>query len=524
PAIDYGRCCWCALCVDICPTGSIALSREYIHISSDLDTFFILPDPNGMHGFGFPEGWAKSRESDFLDLKRQPMPMLPPEERIQSFAEIALGYDDETAVLEASRCIQCGMCHDACPTHMDAPQYIRAIWEGEMEEAVRWIYRTNPFAHVCGRVCTHRCETACSIGRRGEPIAIRYLKRVPMDRVPHQRVIDIAAEGKAERRPGRVAVIGAGPAGLTAAFDLAKSGVEVVVFEGMPEPGGMPRYGIPVYRLPRERLRDDIDVIEKMGVEIRSNTWVGKDVTMEALERDFNAVILAAGLFEGRSTRIPGTDHPRVMRAVAFLRKVWAGEPFEVPKSLVVIGGGNVAMDVARTAARLQMQRYGAVQVDVVALEDRDHMLADPEEIQEAEEEGVRIHPSRGPKQCLIEEGALKGLETVRCLSVFDEQGRFHPKYDESDVRVFEAEMVVEAVGQMAKLDFLGEDIIEKLEWVRGRPKVDEEGRTALPWLWAAGDVVEGPDVIHAVAGGHRVAKSILRHVVEVEHGKEARP
>lgn len=221
PAIDYGRCCWCALCVDICPTSAISLSREYVHICTqeEIDSYFILPNETGIQGEFYGQGWQKSADSDLLDLERQPMAEIEPAVRIDNFDEIVNGYTDQQALIEASRCVQCGMCHDACPTHMDAPEYIRAIWQGKPEEAVRWIYKSNPFSHVCGRVCTHRCEDACSIGRRGHPVSIRWLKRYAMDSVDHQRVKEIAAEGKVSYLSGhRIAVIGAGPAGLTAAY------------------------------------------------------------------------------------------------------------------------------------------------------------------------------------------------------------------------------------------------------------------------------------------------------------------
>ena len=513
PAIDYGRCCWCGLCVDICPTGSLALTREYVHTcrENELDSYFVLPDPNGIHDTFFPKGWAKSDDADLVDLERQPMGELESGERIQSFAEIVAGYSDQQALLEASRCVQCGMCHDACPTHMHAPEYIRAIWEGNPEEAVRQMYRTNPFSHVCGRVCTHRCETACSIGRRGEPVAIRWLKRYAMDAVSDQRVREIAAEGKVDYLTGRkVAIIGAGPAGLTAAFDLVKRGHEVTVFEALEKPGGMTRYGIPEYRLPYDRLDADIGVITSLGVEIRCNTRVGKDVTMEQLREGYDAVLIALGLQMGRSTRIPGSDHPRVRRSVELLRMITEGEKFDIPRSAVVIGGGNVAMDIARSLARLQRQVYDQVRVTVTALEDFDHFLADPEEVKEAREEGVEILDSRGPKACVVDEqGELQGLTTLGVLSIFDDQGRFAPRYDEADERFHPGEMVVEAIGQMADTSLLGDALTEQLAWNRGRLRVDEAGRTSLPWLWAAGDMVNGPDVVHAVADGHRVAASI---------------
>ncbi len=511
PAIDYGRCCWCGLCVDICPSGSLALSREYVHVDTKLDSFFILPDEKGLHGLGFEKGWSKSADSDLLDLERKQMPEKAPEVRNDSFVEIVEGFEDQTALFEASRCIQCGMCHDACPTHMNAPEYIRAIWAGDLEEAVRQIYRTNPLASVCGRVCTHRCEDACSIGRRGDAVSIRWLKRYAMDSVSHEQVKRIAKEGCLTEASGkRVAIIGSGPAGLTAAYDLARQGHGVTIFEAYGEPGGMMRWGIPEYRLPYNRLDEDIDVIKDMGVEIRCNTRVGVDVTMQSVQDGYDAVMVATGLHGGRSTRVPGTDHPNVRSAIELLAEVTEGTLKNVPRSVVVIGGGNVAFDIARSLTRLQRQQYKAVNVTLIALEPDNKMLADPVEVIEAEEENIVRYNSRGPKCCVIENDQLKGLETVRCVSIFDEQGRFHPKYDDNDVILHEAEMVIEAIGQAAQLDYLGEAITEKLEWDRrGRPVIDAQGRTSLPWLWAAGDVVEGPDVIHAVAGGHRVAASI---------------
>jgi glutamate synthase (NADPH/NADH) small chain len=506
--------------VDLCPTGSIALSREYVHtcLDADLDSYFVLPDAKGIHGVPFPEGWAKSPDSDMVAMERQPMSELAPEIRIGGFDEIVAGYDANQAIIEASRCVQCGMCHDACPTRMNAPEYIRAIWQGDPEEAVRQIYRTNPFAHTCGRVCTHRCEDACSVGRRGTPIAIRWLKRYAMDAVPQERVREIVGE----LRPGyitgkRVAVVGAGPAGLTAAFDLARAGHDVTVLEAQAEAGGMTRYGIPDYRLPGGALDRDLDVIASLGVKTRYNTRVGVDVTLDGLRADYDAVLIAVGLWMGRSTRVPGSEHPDVHRAVDLLRRVAAGEEIPVPASAVVIGGGNVAMDIARTLARLQRRRYGRVRITLTALEDRAHFLADAEEVEEAQEEGVVIHDAQGPQQILVEDGRIAGLKTWKVLSIFDEHGRFAPKYDDGQDLTHEGEMVVEAIGQAADVALLGTDLTEALEWNRGRLKVDDAGRTSEDWLWAAGDMVRGPDVVSAVADGHRVAASIDAYLASKE-------
>lgn len=511
PAIDYGRCCWCALCVDLCPTGSISLSREYVHTCTDeqLSSYFMLPDPKGIHEKHFGEGWCKTAENDLVDPNRQAMGERSPDARIGNFDEIVHGYDKQQAILEASRCVQCGMCHDACPTQMDAPEYIRAIWQDDLEEAVRQIYKTNPFAHTCGRVCTHRCETACSIGKRGEPIAIRWLKRYAMDAFSPEQVKDIVGTPKAAPSDHKVAIVGAGPAGLTTAYDLARRGHQVTVFEGLGRAGGMPRYGIPAYRLPYERLDADIAVIEAMGVEIRCNTLIGRDIALEELREQHDAVMLSLGLQLGRSTRIPGADHPDVRKAVEVLRTITNEAPFKVPRSAVVIGGGNVAMDAARSLARLQRQTFGEVQVTVCALEDFDHFLADADEVRESAEEGIEILDSRGPQACIVQDGRLVGLSTLRVVSIFDERQRFAPRYDESDRQVHPGEMVVEAIGQMTDTDLLGEALTEALTWHRGRLQVDADGRTSQPWLWCGGDMVHGPDVVHAVADGHRAARSI---------------
>ncbi|TCJ18930.1 4Fe-4S dicluster domain-containing protein [Parasulfuritortus cantonensis] len=515
PAIDYGRCCWCALCVDLCPTGSITLSREYVHTCTDdqLSSYFILPDPKGIHGQFLGQGWRKEADNDLVDHARQAMGEMTPAARIGNFAEMVNGYDRQQAILEASRCVQCGMCHDACPTHMHAPEYIRAIWQDDVEEAVRQIYRTNPFAHTCGRVCTHKCEDACSIGHTGEPIAIRWLKRYAMDSLAPERVAAIVAEqGKAAPSGRRVAIVGAGPAGLTAAFDLAMAGHRVIVYEALAQAGGMTRYGIPDYRLPQAMLDRDVAVITGLGVEIRYGVRIGTDVSMAELRRDHDAVLLAIGLQYGRSTRIPGSEHADVYRAVDLLREVSAGNPLDVPKQVLVIGGGNVAMDIARSLARLQKIRYGEVGVTVTALQALGEFPADREEIVEAGEEDIVILPSRGPQNVAIEDGKVIGLRTAAVVSLRDAEGRFAPTYDLDDVQFHPGSWVIEAIGQLSDAEaVLGSEVSEQVEWRRGRLATDANGRTSAPWLWTAGDVANGPDVVHAVADGHRVAADMHR-------------
>ena len=521
PAIDYGRCCWCALCVDICPTGAIELSREYVHVcdGDQTDSYFVLPQAKGMHGTEQKKGWVKDSVSDLLERQRQPMSEMDASERIGGFDEIVAGFTKEQAEIAASRCVQCGMCHDARPAHMHAPEYIRSIYEGKLEQAVEWMYETNPFSHVCGRVCTHRCETACSLAQaNSQPIAIRWLKRYAMDAVSKTKVKKIARKNKAKKKTGKkIAIIGAGPAGLTAAFDLVKKGHKVVVYEALPKAGGMTRYGIPNYRLPEDMLDQDIEVIESVGVKIECNTRIGKDLSMDQLQQDNDAVLIAIGLQDGRSTRIPGSEHKNVVKAVDILRQIPLQDAFDIPASAVVIGGGNVAMDIARSLARLQKQQYGKVNVTVSALEKLgDTFLADPEEVRESLEEGVHILDARGPRECVIDvEGKLNCLLTVGVESIFDENGRFAPKYDEQDSQYHEAEMIVEAIGQMSDVSILGDELTEALEWNRGRIQTNDSGHTAVDWLWSAGDMVTGPDVIHAVADGHKVANDIDQYLTK---------
>ena len=272
----------------------------------------------------------------------------------------------------------------------------------------------------------------------------------------------------------------------------------------------MTRYGIPEYRLPYDALDRDIGVIEAMGVEIRTNCRIGKDIQMEELKAEYDAVILAIGLHLGRSTRVPGTNGPGVETAVDLLRRITEGEEVPVPEQAVVIGGGNVAMDIARSMARLQKVKYGKVGITLTALEDIDHFLADAEEIKESREEGIEIFDARGPQEVLRDEdGNVTGLRTWNVTSIFDEQGRFAPAYDQSDERIHAGTMVIEAIGQAADTSLLGDALTEALEWNRGRIRIDDMFQTSEPWLFAAGDAVKGPDVINAVADGHKVAASV---------------
>jgi formate dehydrogenase (NADP+) beta subunit len=443
-------------------------------------------------------------------------------------------------------------CMQACPVHTQAGRYVSLIADGRYEEAYRYARSPNPFASICGRVCGHPCETACRRGKFDSAISIRALKRFLTERYgPESRnPIDVFPERPAVTRPERVAVIGSGPAGLSAAHDLALLGYAVTVFEGAPVPGGMLHLGIPEYRLPRDVLQAQIREILDLGPELRVNTRLGKDFTIEGLRKQgYKAILLAFGLHRSRDLSIPGNDLDGVVKGVDFLLNVNLGYRFQIGKKVVVIGGGNVAIDVARSALRAQQRltlealsssllpdslseselsvamkelmdvsraalRMGAREVHLVCLESREEMPAFEEEVEEGMEEGLKIHPSLGPKQFLGAKGKLTGLETIRCTSVFDVNHRFNPVFEPGSESVISCDTAILAIGQTSDLSFLPAEL--GVETTRqGILKVDPETlMTTAPGIFAAGDIAFGPRlIISAVADGKRAAEGIDRYL-----------
>lgn len=431
-------------------------------------------------------------------------------------------------------------CMAACPVHTEAGRYVALIEEGRYKEAYHVARRPNPFASICGRICAAPCEPACRRGKLDQPIAIRALKRFVCERYGVESMVDLdklkEVFGRTVKKNAiKVAVIGAGPAGLSCAHDLALLGYEVTVFEAQSVAGGMLRLGVPEYRLPRELIRLEINTILSLGVELKLNSAIGRDFTISDLKkRGYKAIFVGIGAHKSRDLTIPGVELDGVFRAVDFLLNVNLGYRVELGKKVVVIGGGNVAIDVARTAARQEKVevghvteiaealdvarsavRFGAKEVHMVCLEDWHEMPSTKDEIAEALEEHIQIHPRKGPSEILGRDGKVVGFETIDCVSVFDEQRRFNPKFEPGTEQTIEADTVIMAIGQTSDLSWIRpEDGIEITP--RNTIKVDHTTlATSAPGIFAGGDVSFGPrNAIDAIANGKKAAQSIHKYIM----------
>jgi len=390
-------------------------------------------------------------------------------------------------------------CRSTCPAGVDIPRYIRLVSEGKLDDAFAVLKESLPlFSRSLGRICLRPCELVCRRGEVNEPIAICDLKWYITDNGSSEGMKAGDATGK------KVAVIGGGPAGLTASYYLARVGHGVTIFESDAELGGMQRLGIPKYRLPMDVIDEDLKDLEGLGIEVIANTTVGQDVQFNEIVDGHDAVFIATGAPLSRKLDLSGTDSADVLWGLDFLKAVNKGEEVSVKESVVVIGGGNVAIDVAMTARRL-----GAQSVELTCLESREIMPASEREVDEAEEEGIKVNCCWGPDLIISEDGKVKGIELKSCTSVFDADGKFAPTYDESSKECIDCDTVIMAIGQATDLGFLGEP--SAIEVRGGMIKCDPETLvTSNPKVFGGGDAVKMPgSVVDAIAAGRKAASSI---------------
>ncbi len=472
------NCVACGRCVEYCPAGAVKLGQKLCKKDGSEVTYPKQPLPSEVK-WG-PHMWTE----DYRDKNRINC------------------YDTGTAP-----------CKTACPAHIAVQGYLKMAAQGRYQDALALIKKENPFPAVCGHVCNRRCEDACTRGTIDEAIAIDEVKRFIAEQdlkaetryVPKKVVPSLKGEFTE-----KIAIIGGGPAGLSCAFYLAEKGYRPTVFEKNPKAGGMLVYGIPSFKLEKDVVQAEIDIIKEMGVEIKTGIEVGTDITLDELRaQGYRAFYIAIGCQGGRSAGIPGEDAKGVMTAVDFLRTVGEDESYQVAGRTVVIGGGNVAIDVARTSGRC-----GSQSVSMYCLEDRDIMPASREEVEEAEEEGVTVCCGWGPKEILVENGRVKGVVFKKCLSVNDKDGRFNPQYDENDTITVECENVFLSIGQ----SIVWKELLKgsKVELGRGNGAVADPltYQTAEPDIFVGGDVYTGPKfAIDAIAAGKEGAVSIHRFV-----------
>lgn len=404
-------------------------------------------------------------------------------------------------------------CKAACPAHVPVQGYLKMAKEGRYEEALALIKTQNPFPAVCGRVCNKKCEEACTRGTIDAPVSIDAVKkfladleRSKKDRYVPEKIV-ASTYGKFDEK---IAIIGGGPAGLSAAYYLAVMGFTPTVFEKNAKVGGMMMYGIPAYKLEKDVIESEIDILRELGVEFKTNCEVGKDVTIEELKKQgYKAFYIAIGCQGGRRPGVANDTAKGTDIAVSYLREA-LDKQVSFNGDVVVVGGGNVAVDCARTAHRLN-----AKSVKMFSLEDRDHMPASNEEIKETLEEGIEVNNSWGPKELKVDaNGNVKSIVFKKCVSVFDENGKFAPKYDENEVMEVPADKVIFAIGQAIEWGKLLEG--SKVTFWRGNyPLADKETyQTADDDIFVGGDVFTGPSfVINAIAAGHKVADALARHV-----------
>ncbi|HEX3023199.1 MAG TPA: FAD-dependent oxidoreductase [Lachnospiraceae bacterium] len=468
--VNKEKCVACGECVQVCPVNALQLGQK-LCITNPTPTKKVETPRDTEWG---PEKWNaefRTNRKDVVDSGTSP-------------------------------------CKTACPAHIAIQGYIKLASQGKYREALELIKHDNPFPAVCGRICPRKCESACTRGDIDAPIAIDEIKKFIADQ-------DLKKESRFVPRKmhdygKRIAIVGAGPAGLSCAFYLAIDGYKVTVFEKQKALGGMLTLGIPSFRLEKEVVYAEIEILKELGVEFKTGVEVGQDITLKELRNQgYEAFYLAIGAQGGRKLGIEGEDAKGVIAGVDFVRQVNLGEDIKLNGNVVVIGGGNVAIDVARNATRV-----GAGKVDMFCLESREQMPALEEEVEEALSEDITINNSWGPKRIVTNDGVVVGVEFRRCLSVFDESGRFNPTFDGNDCKIVEADTVLISVGQSIEWGNLIQD--SKIELNANRTiKADTfTYQTGEPDVFAGGDSLTGPRfAIDAIAAGKEGAISIHRFV-----------
>ncbi len=477
--VDKANCVACGRCVEYCPAGAVKLGQKLCTSSGEKEyPRQVLPDATR---------WGQHMWSE--------------------------DYRDKNRI----NCHQSGTspCKTACPAHIAVQGYLKKAAEGKYREALELIKRENPFPAVCGRICNRRCESACTRGTIDEPVAIDAVKKFIAEQdmnQEHRFVPEIVVASNRGRWKEKIAIIGGGPSGLSCAYYLATLGYYPTVFEKNPQPGGMLRYGIPSYKLAKDVIDAEIDIMREIGVEIRTGVEVGKDVTLDELRaQGYKAFYVAIGCQSGRLPGIPGQDLEGVSTAISFLHDANTGAK-TLKGRVVVVGGGNVAIDAARVA-----KRSGAIEVTMLSLETEDIMPASEEERAEAREDGVVINPGWGPAEVIGKDGEVTAIRFKKCLSVFDDQKRFAPEFDEQQSLTLEADMVIFAIGQSVE----NKDLFNgsKVEFFRGvYPVADKLTlQTAQEDIFVGGDCMTGPKfAIDAIAAGKEAAESLHRYV---QHG-----
>lgn len=474
---------------------------------------------------GRTQSRKKKRREKVQRPPRQEMPVRPPQERIQDFDEVALGFTPELAQKEAQRCLNCTQhpCVDGCPVSVDIPTFISLIAEGEFGDAAKIIKKTNTLPAVCGRVCPQeeQCEEVCLMGKVDGPVAIGRLERFAADYEREHGEVEIPETAPPTGK--KVAVIGSGPAGITVAYELLQKGHHVTIYEALHELGGVLVYGIPEFRLPKKIVHEEVETIEKMGAEIKLNMLIGKTRTIDELmdEDGFDAVFIGTGAGLPMFLGIPGENLNGVCSANEFLTRVNLmkaykeeyATPVKVGKKVAVIGAGNVAMDAARSALRVSK---GKSEVSIIYRRSREQMPAREEEIHHAEEEGVKFNLLTNPTRFIgDEQGNVKEIECINMeLGEPDESGRRRPLPIEGSEHIVEADTVIVALGTMPR-EFIAKTTpgLETTDW--GTFKVEEETMsTSREGVFAGGDVVTGSaTVIKAMGAGRTAAAAIHQYL-----------